>query len=1006
MRMLTRRSASTRAALRFLMVALALLSLALCAAAQSSSPFGSTTPGVPPARAPFGSAPAPGVAAPARPAASARPAAAAIVIARVGGREITQSQFDVIAMPYFARLRSEMGAGFTSDVQKLARKNVFDELVRRELLALEVQRTALQVSDDEAEALLQSDPSLQTNGRFDPAKLREFKLSPQSNYAQILPRLRETAAVARLDRQLRERFQPSSATLRAEYEKRNTTARFRFLALQTRDIALEPEASEADWRHYYDTHHADFVQRSRLHLRWLRLPLPPALDSTRAEASDRALARSRLMADSLRAATVVDSLVLTQDAGWIERGAPVPGLGRALPLLAAVARADSAPGESVFGPLELDDGIVVGKVVGRRAERLPPFSEVVGEARRRADIEQRRVAAEAERREWFDAHRERYRGTRAKLTRLTLRMGSYQGRAIPPAEIETWYREHGRSLFGVTDSSKSWLPPLNEERRREAGRKLAEGERDAWLTRTMNQLAAGLASSRDVAALARANGAVAETLTLAIGSPGDSLFPPVVADSIRVAAAASVRQVQGPRAWGAYSAVWRVDSADTAFTPTFEVARPRIEPDFAAERRRKDEADGRDWYARHRDDYPAPTRYVVEYVNVPVPPADSVRLDEASLRAEYARDPSRHREAEQVHARHLLISTREGGPGGDARAAARADSLLAAIRKGADFFDLARRFSQEPGANNSGGDLGWFGRGRMVPEFERAAFALKPGEISPVVKTQFGYHIIMMVERKAERVKPFDEVRADLRASLATARADTLARRAAEAMRRKLAATGDPAPLAAALGGVKTSAPFATGESIGAPGAVPGLAENLPVMPAGRWAGKVYRAANSYVVVRPLRTEPPRVSEFEEVRGRAIEDAKNARRREKLAIRVAALRAGLAAGATLDSLAAPYGGLKDSGPVRRDYGFIPGLGLEPGLVERAFAAREGSVSDTVRTAQGVVWFEALKREQPDARAYAAAETALSQELLKRDFDAWVEAAKKTVRVEILRPEFK
>jgi hypothetical protein len=187
---------------------------------------------------------------------------------------------------------------------------------------------------------------------------------------------------------------------------------------------------------------------------------------------------------------------------------------------------------------------------------------------------------------------------------------------------------------------------------------------------------------------------------------------------------------------------------------------------------------------------------------------------------------------------------------------------------------------------------------------------------------------------------------------------------------------------------------------------VPGLAEDVAKLPAGRWADKLYRGTSSYLVVRSLRTEPPRPAEFEEVRGRAVEDARNVRRRELLDRKVAAVRSALAAGARLDSVAAPYGGLTESGPVNRAFGFVPGLGLEPRLVERAYAAAAGTVSDTVHVAQGVAWFEALGRDTPDAKAFAAAEPALTQELLKKSYDAWLETKKKSMRIEVLRAEFR
>src|SRR6185436_3878624 len=94
-----------------------------------------------------------------------------------------------------------------------------------------------------------------------------------------------------------------------------------------------------------------------------------------------------------------------------------------------------------------------------------------------------------------------------------------------------------------------------------------------------------------------------------------------------------------------------------------------------------------------------------------------------------------YRREEEVHARHILINIDPAAP---AKAKARADSLRAALVAGADFADVARRFSQDPGSGSAGGDLGFFQRGRMVKEFSDTSFALAVGQISQPVKTQFG----------------------------------------------------------------------------------------------------------------------------------------------------------------------------------------------------------------------------------------------------------------------------
>ena len=153
-------------------------------------------------------------------------------------------------------------------------------------------------------------------------------------------------------------------------------------------------------------------------------------------------------------------------------------------------------------------------------------------------------------------------------------------------------------------------------------------------------------------------------------------------------------------------------------------------------------------------------RYMAQSVAAEMPDAQA---QEAYARSEYRAQPQRFVEPEQVQVRHILLPVASDG-GDDAAVKAEAGRLVEQLRGGADFAALAQARSADPGSARRGGELDWFARGRMVPPFEEAAFALKrPGELSAPVKTPYGYHIIELLGRRPAVQKPFEQVLPDLR---------------------------------------------------------------------------------------------------------------------------------------------------------------------------------------------------------------------------------------------------
>lgn len=181
------------------------------------------------------------------------------------------------------------------------------------------------------------------------------------------------------------------------------------------------------------------------------------------------------------------------------------------------------------------------------------------------------------------------------------------------------------------------------------------------------------------------------------------------------------------------------------------------------------EAEVEAFYKQQQALFKAPEQARIEYIVLDLDTlAKGLNPTEDELRKYYADNGPRFTAPEERRASHILIKADKDAPAAERqKAKARAEELLAEARKNpAGFAELARKNSQDPGSAAQGGDLDFFGRGAMVKPFEAAVFALKPGEISDVVETDFGYHVIMLNEVRGGQKKPFDEVRAEIETTL------------------------------------------------------------------------------------------------------------------------------------------------------------------------------------------------------------------------------------------------
>jgi len=331
-------------------------------------------------------------------------------------------------------------------------------------------------------------------------------------------------------------------------------------------------------------------------------------------------------------------------------------------------------------------------------------------------------------------------------------------------------------------------------------------------------------------------------------------------------------------------------------------------PPVAADTSPVSDAQIHQWYNDHGSDFRQPESVSIEFVELNaanLPPAQPA--DEATLRKRYEEEKTRFVDAEQRLASHILISA--GSDAAAQKAALDKATRLAeqARAPGADFAALAKANSDDPGSKDAGGDLGWVEKGVMVKPFEDALFAGKPGEIIGPVKSDFGYHVILVREVKGGQGKSFEEVRDQLAAEqlkgdAEKAFADLSGKLVDLVMKNptELAGAAKEAGLA-----VQTLGPFSRGEGSGiaANPAVQRAAFSDALIQDGTVSDPIEIAPNHSVMLRVTQHTEEQTLPLDKVRDRVIAAVRADRTQQAAGKQADALVARLAKGETLAAMA-------------------------------------------------------------------------------------------------------
>jgi len=179
-----------------------------------------------------------------------------------------------------------------------------------------------------------------------------------------------------------------------------------------------------------------------------------------------------------------------------------------------------------------------------------------------------------------------------------------------------------------------------------------------------------------------------------------------------------------------------------------------------------DEGEIKSYYEQNKAKFQIPEKRVVRYALLDLTQLrQNAVVTDDELKVVYQQNIQQFQVPNRVHAQHILLMTVGGKTDAEvAEIKKKAEDILAqAKKKGANFDDLAKKYSEDPGSKAKGGDLGWLVQGQTVPEFEKAAFSLNKGEISDLIKTQYGFHIIKVLDKETAHTKTFDEVKDTLR---------------------------------------------------------------------------------------------------------------------------------------------------------------------------------------------------------------------------------------------------
>lgn len=423
-----------------------------------------------------------------------------------------------------------------------------------------------------------------------------------------------------------------------------------------------------------------------------------------------------------------------------------------------------------------------------------------------------------------------------------------------------------------------------------------------------------------------------------------------------------------------------------------------------------DQASLETYFKEHREEYRVPEKVKLAYLLIdPDTFKDKVEVTDREIEDYYEYNIDTFMQPKEVKARHILFKLKEGAPEAEEKEVKeKATKVLEEARKGKDFAILAKKYSEGP-TKSEGGDLGYFTAGRMVKPFEDTAFKMKKGEISDLVRTRFGYHIIKVEDVKEARTKALDEVRDQILKILLKTGSAELAHEYALNLIDQMPYDADLAKYAAERElKVKITGDFSQDQRIPGIGGDDKLRQSLFSLRKGE-TSELLELEGKFYLFQVAERKESYLPEMAEVTDKLKNDYIAYRSAEEAKVAAESYLAALKEGKAWDELAREKNLETEDTDFFTRRGPVPKIGRAPDLLETAFSLnRNKKYPDTIfknNNGAFVIRWEANEgideskyQEEKDKYRFS-----LMQTKHRRAFQLWVDSLKKKAEIEIVSP---